>query len=99
MTVTPNDALYEFTAVDIRCNVILSDDVDTPITITRQWLGLFGADYNITGDTLHINLLIVSRDSGRLITCLVTVIPTVGYPYVLQNSGSSSTQLTVEGEA
>ena len=103
MTVTPNDTLYEDTAVDIRCNVTLSDDVDTPITIMRQWLGpsllTSGADYTIASDTLRINQLSVSRDNGRIITCLVTVIPSAGYPYVLQNSGSSSIQLTVEGEA
>ena len=102
MTVTPNDTLYEDTAVDIRCNVTLSDDVDTPITIMRQWLGPYlltsGFNYNITGDTLHINQLSVSRDNNRNITCLLTVVSSVGYPYVLQSSGSGSTQLSVAGE-
>ena len=81
----------------------LSDDVDTPITIMRQWLGPYllinGSDYTITGDTLRINQLMVARDNGRTIICLVTVIPSAGYSYVLQNSVNGSTQLTVEGEA
>ena len=80
----------------------LSDDVDTPITIMRQWLGpsllTSGSDYTITSDTLRINQLSVSRDNNRNITCLVTVIPSAGYPYVLQSSDSGSTQLTVAGE-
>ena len=81
----------------------LSDDVDTPITITRQWLGpsllINGSDYTITGDTLRINQLMVARDNGSTIICLVTVIPSAGYHYVLQNSVNGSTQLTVQGEA
>ena len=101
-TVTPSDTLYQYTYVDIRCNVTLSDDVDTPYTIMRQWLGPFlltsGADYTIANDTLRINQLIISRDNGRIITCLVTVIPSAGYPYVLQNSVNGSTLLTVEGQ-
>ena len=88
--------------MDIRCNVTLSDDVDTPITIMRQWLGpsflTSGSDYNITGDTLHINQLSVSRDNNRNITCQFSVISSVGYPYVLQNSIIGSTQLSVAGE-
>ena len=83
--------------------MILSDDVDTSITIMRQWLGTSlltsGSDYTITNDTLRINWLSVSRDNGRTITCLVTVIPSVGYFYVLQNSVSGDTQLSVAGEA
>ena len=102
LTVTPNDTLYEYTSVDIRCNVTLSDDLDTPITITRQWFApsllSSGADYNITNDTLRINQLSVSRDNNRNITCLVTVIPSAGYPYVLQSSVNGSTQLSVQGE-
>ena len=102
MTVTPNDTLYQDTSVDIRCNVALSDDVDTPITIMRQWFGpiplTIGSDYTITGDTLRINQLSVTRDNGRLTTCLVTVIPSAEYPYVLQNSINGSTQLSVAGE-
>ena len=91
--------------MDIRCNVALSDDVDTLVNITRQWLGPFlltsEAGYTITGYTitLRINQLGVSRDDGRIITCLVTVDSSAGYPYVLQNSANGSTQLTVEGEA
>ena len=89
--------------MDIRCNVTLSDDIDTPTTIMRQFFGSSlltnGSDYNITGDTLHINQLSVSRDNNRNITCLVTMIPSAGYTYVLQNSVNGSTQLTVmEGE-
>ena len=88
--------------MDIRCNVTLSDDVDTPITIMRQWLGpsflTSGSDYNITGDTLHINQLSVSRDNNRNITCLVTVISSDEYSYVLQNSVNGHTQLSVQGE-
>ena len=102
MTVTPNDTLYVDTFVDIMCNVALSDDVDTPITIGRQWLGpsllTNGSDYIITGDTLHINQFSVSLDNNRNITCQITVIPSAGYPYVLQNSVNGSTQLSVEGE-
>ena len=79
----------------------LSDDVDTPITIMRQWLGPIpltsGSDYTITDDTLHVNQLSVTRDNGRLITCLVTVIPSSEYPYVLQNSVNGSTVMTVDG--
>ena len=103
MTVTPNDTLYENTAVDIRCNVTLSDDVDTPITIMRQWLGpsllISGLDYSVDGETIRINQLSVSRDNGRTITCLVTLISSAGYPYVLQKSVNGSTQLSVAGEA
>ena len=103
MTVTPNDTLYEDTAVNIRFNVTLSDDVDTPITIMRQWLGPFllisGPDYSVNGETIRINQLSVSRDNGRTITCLVTLISSAGYPYVLQNSVNGSTQLSVAGEA
>ena len=88
--------------MDTRCNVTLSDDADTPITIMRQWFGpslhTNGSDYTITGDTLHINQLSVARDNNRNITCLVTVIPSAGYPYVLQSSGGGSTQLSVAGE-
>ena len=88
--------------MDIRCNVTLSDDVDTSITITRQWFGptllTSGFNYNITGGTLRINQLSVLRDHSRTIICLVTVIPSAGYPYVLQNSVNGSTQLSVEGE-
>ena len=80
----------------------LSDDVDTPITITRQWLGpsllTIGSDYTITNDTLRINHLTIARDNSRTITCLVTVIPSDGYPYVRQNSVSGDTQLSVAGE-
>ena len=89
--------------MDIRCNVALSDDVDTLVNITRQWLGPFlltsEAGYTITGDALRINQLSVSRDDGRIITCLVTADSSAGYPYVLQNSANGSTQLTVAGEA
>ena len=89
--------------MDIRCNATLSDDVDTTITIMRQWLGpillTVGAGYTITSDTLRINQLSVSRDNDRTITCLVTVDSSAGYPYVLQNSVNGSTQLSVGGEA
>ena len=102
LTATPNNTLYQDTSVDIRCNVTLSDDVDTPITIMRQWQGpsllTSGPDYNIANDTLCINQLIIARDNGRIITCLVTVIPSAGYCYVLQNSVNGSTLLTVEGQ-
>ena len=85
--------------MDIRCNVTLSDDVDTPITIMRQWLGpsllTTGTDYTITSDTLRINQLGVARDNGRTITCLVTVVSSA---HVLQNSVSGSIQLTVAGD-
>ena len=81
----------------------LSDDVDTSITIMRQWLGpsllTIGSDYTITNDTLRINQLTIARDNGRTITCLVTVIPSDGHPYVLQNTVSGDTQLSVAGKA
>ena len=104
MTVTPNDTLYQDTSVDIRCSVTLSDDVDTPITIMRQWLGPYlltirDYNYSITNDTLRINHLTIAHDNGRTFTCLVTVIPSDGYPYVLQNTVSDDTQLSVAGEA
>ena len=87
--------------MDIRCNVTLSDVVDTPITIMRQWFRFTlltnGSDYTITNDTLRINQLSVSRDNGRPITCLVTVVSST--EYVLQNSVIGSTLLTVHGEA
>ena len=81
----------------------LSDDVDTPITIMRQWFApsllTSGADYNITNESLRIKQLSVSHDNNRNITCLVTVIPSAGYPYVLQSSVNGSTQLSVQGES
>ena len=80
----------------------LSDDVDTPITIMRQWFApsllTSGADYNITNEFLRIKQLSVSRDNNRNITCLVIVIPSAGYLYVLQSSVNGSTQLSVQGD-
>ena len=101
MTTIPNDTLYVDTFSDFMCNTTLSEYVDTPTTIMYQWLGpsllTTGADYNITGDTLRINRFNASRDNGRTITCMATVLPSSGQQYVLQNNANISTQLTVEG--
>ena len=102
VTTTPGLTLYEATSIDITCNVILSDSVDTSTSITCQWLGgttllTTGSDYTITDNTctLRINELTVSRDNDRIITCMATV---TGSQYVAQNTASNSTQLTVKGE-
>ena len=86
---------------DITCNVAVSEDVDTPINITRQWLGpgvlTDGPDYTIFNDTLRINQLNVSRDNEQIITCMVVILPLS--EYVLQSGTSSvDTQLTVRGK-
>ena len=102
MTTIPNDTLYVDTFSDFMCNTTLSEYVDTPTTIMYQWLGpsllTTGADYNITSDTLRINRFDASRDNGRTITCMATVLPSSGQQYVLQNNASESIQLTVVGE-
>ena len=102
VTIIPNDTLYVDTFSDFMCNTTLSEYVDTPTTIMYQWLGpsllTTGVDYNITGDTLCINRFNASRDNGRTITCMATVLPSSGQQYVLQNNASGSTQLTVECE-
>ena len=102
MTTIPDDTLYVDTFSDFMCNTTLSEYVDTPTTIMYQWLGpsllTTGADYNITGDTLRINRFNMTRDNNRNITCMATVLPALGQQYVLQNSASVDTQLTVVGE-
>ena len=102
VTTIPNDTLYVDTFSDFQCNATISEYVDTPTTITFQWLGpsllTTGADYNITGDTLHIKRFNMTRDNGRTITCMATVLPSSGQQYVLQNNASVDTQLTVAGE-
>ena len=103
MTTIPNDTLYVNTFSDFMCNTTLSEYVDTPTTIMYQWLGpsllTTGADYNITSDTtLRIKQFSISRDNGRTITCMATVLPSSGQQYVLQNNASESIQLTVVGE-
>ena len=98
VTTIPNDTLYVDTFSDFRCNVTLSEYVDTPTTIMYQWLGpsllTTGADYNITGDTLHIKQFSTERDTR---TCMATVLPSSGQQYVLQNTATVSTRLTVKG--
>lgn len=100
VTTPPGLMLYGGTFIDIMCNVILSDSVDTGTTIMYQWLGpallTDGSDYTITGNTLRINRLSVSRDNGRTITCMATAMNES--QYVLQSTGSNNIQLTVEGE-
>ena len=101
VTTIPNDTLYVDTFSDFRCNATLSEYVDTPTTISYQWLGpsllTTGADYNITNDTLRIKRFSIERDAGRTITCMATVIPSSGQQYVSQNATINSTRLTVEG--
>ena len=102
VTIVPNDTLYEATPVDIICNVTVDDNVDTPYSITQQWLApsllTSGSDYNISSNFLRINRLNVSRDDNRTITCVTRVIPTLESLYVLQNITSKSTILTVTGK-
>ena len=102
MTIIPNDTLYVDTFSDFMCNTTLSEYVDTPTTIMYQWLGpsllRTGADYNITGDILRINRFNESRDNGRTITCMATVLPSSGQQHVLQSNDSENIQLTVVGE-
>ena len=102
MTTIPNDTLYVDTFSDFMCNTTLSEYVDTPTTITYQWLGpsllTTGADYNITGDTLRIKRFSMMRDNGRTITCMATVLPSVGQQYILQNNANESIQLTIGGQ-
>ena len=86
---------------DITCNVAVSEDVDTPINITRQWQGpgvlTDGPDYTIFNDTLRINEFNVSRDNEQIITCMVMILPLS--EYVLQSGTSSgNTQLAVQGK-
>ena len=95
-----NFTLYEYTFGDFVCSTTISQYVDTPITITYQWLMestllMTGEDYNITGDTLHINQL---NKSHKIITCKSILIPSPDYQYVLQNTVSKNIQLTVERE-
>ena len=102
MTTIPNDTLYVDTFSDFMCNTTLSEYVDTPTTIMYQWLGpsllTTGADYTVNGDTLRINRFSISRDNGSTITCIATVLPSLGQQYVLQSNASESIQLTVVGE-
>ena len=102
VTIVPNDTLYEATPVDIICNVTVDDNVDTPYSITQQWLApnllTSGFDYSISSNVLHINRLNVSRDDNRTITCVTRVIPALESLYVLQNIASKSTLLTVTGK-
>ena len=102
VTTIPNDTLYVDTFSDFMCNATLSVYVDTPTTIMYQWLGpsllTTGADYNITGDTLRINRFNASRDNGSTITCMATVLPSVGQQYVLQSNANGSIQLNVTGD-
>ena len=103
MTIIPNDTLYVDTFSDFQCNVTISEYVDTPTTIMYQWVGpslltTTGADYTITGDTLHISRFNMIRDNGRTITCMATVLPSSGQQYVLHNNDSENIQLTVQGE-
>ena len=93
VTTTPGLTLYESTPIDIMCNVMLSNSVDTSFTITYQWLGPLpitaGPD-----NTLRINQL-TALDNNRNITCMATV---TGSQFVAQNTASNSTQLSVQGE-
>ena len=102
VTVTlPSTPLVEGNPADITCTVAVSEDVDTPVNITRQWEGpeviTDGLDYTITNDTLHINELSISRDNERIITCTVKILPLT--EYVLQSGTTSgNTLLIVQGE-
>ena len=102
MTIVPNDTLYEATPVDIICNVTVDDNVDTPYSITQQWLApsllTSGSDYSISSNVLHINRLDVSRDDNRTITCVTRVNPSPESLHVLQNIASKTSLLTVTGK-
>ena len=102
VTIVPNDTLYEATPVDIICNVTVDDNVDTPYSITQQWLApnllTSGSDYSISNNVLRINRLSVSRDDNRTITCVTRVNPSPESLYVLQNIASKSNILIVTGE-
>ena len=102
VTVTlPSTPLVEGNPADITCTVAVSEDVDTPVNITRQWEGpeviTDGLDYTITNDTLRINELSISPDNERIITCTVEILSLT--EYVLQSSTTSgNTLLIVQGE-
>ena len=102
MTVTlPSTPLVEGNPADITCTVAISEYVDTPVNITRQWEGpgviTDGLDYTTTSDTLHINELSISRDNERIITCTVEILPLT--EYVLQSGTTSgNTLLIVQGK-
>ena len=102
VTIVPNDTLYEATPVDIICNVTVDDNVDTPYSITQQWLApsllTSGSSYSISSNILRINRLNVSRDDNRTITCVTRVNPSPESLHVLQNIASKSTLLTVTGK-
>ena len=100
VTTLPNDTLYVDTFSDFVCNATLGSYVDTPTEIMYQWLGpdvLTGSRYTITNNVLRINGFMMS-DNNRIITCVVTVTPSSGSMYVLQNNGSVNRLLMVEGK-
>ena len=102
MTTTPNGTLYEYTPVDILCDVTITAVFSntTGYTITRQWLMgstpiTGGPDYTITNNNiLRINQLRRAHDKNRNIICVAMVILTSGVQYVQQQN----IVLTIEGE-
>ena len=73
--------------------------MDTPTEIMYQWFGpdvLTGSRYTITNNILRINGFVMT-DSNMNITCVVTMTPSSGSLYVLQNNASVNRQLVVEG--
>ena len=99
--ILPSGPLVEGNSADIICAVTVSDDVDTPVSVTRQWKGpeiiTNGLDYVITSDTLSINELSISRDNERIITCTVEILP-LTENVLLSSNTSGSTLLIVQGK-
>ena len=100
--------MLEGDSVDLACAVNVNMNVDSPVTIVRQWMGpdliTAGPDYSFpntdTNDTLRINHLTVARDNNRVITCVATILSTSSSQFVLQSGTTSgSTQLNVQGTA
>lgn len=98
--------MWEGDSVDLACVVNVDMNVDTDVTIVRQWMGpdliIAGPDYSFpitdTNDTLRINQLTVARDNNRVITCVATILSASGSQFILQSGATSgSTQLNVQG--
>ena len=101
MSSSPNDTLYDFTSAVIVCSVTVSKNIDTPLTVTWEWFSSprlsNGTEYSISGDTLRINRISLTRDHNRNLTCIGTVVPS-SYYVIQYEIVSSTSQLKVEGE-